>query len=177
VRAEAVVKRTVDAAAIVEYEVKPVVGARIDKKTLLDEIDTSRDPPDAKREKRSIVEAEDNVPISLKVQAWLLDDDLKHRSTLIDQTIPNPVPRNFNNYYLATTPRPVPVNLSTDEAEVIATVPGISLVVAKRIVKAREDLGGRFASYQRLAELVEGIGQTELQTLEDAGHIRLFSRA
>jgi len=65
--------------------VVPNPANRSDKAALLGEIDASRDPPNAKREKRAIVEAEDYVPASLTVQAWLLDDKKQRSGTVMRQ--------------------------------------------------------------------------------------------
>lgn len=176
VQAEAVVKRSVDAAAIVQYEVKPVKATRGDKAALLKKIDAGRDPADAKREKTGIVEAEDYVPQALDIKAKLLDESLKPISSMMVKTIENPVPRDYDSYFLATTPKPQPVNLSEDTAAMIATVPGISLDIAKLIVAKRKKLPGeRFSTYAQLEE-VKGIGEKRLETLESEGHIKLYSR-
>ncbi len=174
-QAEAVVKRTVDLAAIVEYTVAPNFAGRSDKQALLTRIASSRDPDDAKRAKRGIVEAEDWVPTTLNVQADILDEGLQRRNAVLNQTIPNAVPRSYDSYFLSTTPSPVPVDLSNDNEDVIGTVPGIGAVLARRIVDARPT-SGRFSSYEQIATLVPGIGPARLRTLESSGHIRLYRR-
>jgi hypothetical protein len=45
----------------------------------------------------------------------------------------------------------------------------VNRVIADRIVKAHEQLGGRFASYERLAELVEGITPQQPQSAGGRG--------
>ncbi len=172
-QAEAVVKRTVELSAIVEYHVDPKYGSRADAKRLLERIEKSRDPEPVKREKRAIVAAEDHVPVSLSIQAYILFGDLKQQSTIIKRVIDNPISRQYEDYFLATTPRPEPVNLSVDGWELIATVPGIGPVLAKRIVDRRDK---SWSSYAQLAEKVGGISEKTLKVMEDANHIRLFSR-
>lgn len=176
-QADAFVKRTVDLAAIVEYTVVPNVTKRVDKDSLLEQVDDSRDPPEAKREKHAIIMAEDAVPQSLELVAYLLAPDRKtRRSTVLKTKVENKVPRQFDTYFLRTTPKPVPVNLSVDKSKKIATVSGIGPVLAERIVAARKKLGGSFATYKQLADNVDGIGEKRLETLQQAGHIVLFAR-
>lgn len=142
-QAEAIVKRTVDLPAIIEYRVIPDYSARSDKISLLTRIKNSRDSADVKRVKSAIVEGEDWVPRSLSVQAYILDKSLRRRNSIMDKTIPNPVERNYDSYHLTSSPRPVPVNLSVDDARKIATLPGIGQTLAERIVAARDAREGR----------------------------------
>jgi len=178
VRIESLVKRTVDLPAIVEYVVKPHYAARGDKATLLARISSSTDSADAKRVKSAIVVAEDWVPVSLKVEAYILDETLKRKNTVLDQSLDNPIQRNYDSYYLLSSTIPVPVNLSTDDALKIATLPGIGKVLAERIVEVREERRkkgiDRFSSYKQISQLVAGIGESRLKTLEDAGHVKLY---
>jgi hypothetical protein len=173
---EAIVKRSVDAAMIVEYEVMPVVSSRSDRAGLITRINASREPEETKRVRRAIVEAEDFVPNMLTIRAHVLDERLQRRGALLNQSIQNAVSRELDRYYLSTTPRPVPVNLSEDDEATIATLPGIGMVLARRIVAARPGGTGRFSSYRQVADLVDGIGEERLRALESAGHVRLFGR-
>ncbi len=172
VQAESVVKRTVDLPAIVEYSVVPSVGARSDKRSLLSEIDRSADPPEAKRVKSAIVEAEDLAPQSMKVEAYILDEKLARKNSILNKSIPNAIERSFSSYHLSSTPRPVPVNLSVDDVDTIKTLPGIGAVLAQRIVDVRGTK--RFTSYQQIAEKVDGIGAGRLEALQQAGHVTLY---
>ena len=177
-QAESLVKRTVDLPAIVEYAVRPNYVARGDKSTLLASINASREPADAKRIKAAIVEAEDWVPASLNLQAYILDEALQRRNTILSQSVANPIERNFESYYLSSTVRPIPVNLSVDDAMTIATLPGIGRVLAERIVAVREERRSRgivrFSSFEQISELVSGIGASRLQALSSAGQVRLY---
>lgn len=178
VQGESLVKRTVDLPAIVEFFVKPNYSARGDKGTLLARIGTSQESADAKRVKSAIVVAEDWVPTYLKIEAYILDEALQRKNTVINQQIQNPLDRNYESYHLLSSQIPVPVNLSTDDAIKIATLPGIGQVLAERIVKVREERRSRkiyrFSSYEQISELVPGIGASRLKTLESAGHVRLY---
>jgi DNA uptake protein ComE-like DNA-binding protein len=177
-QAEAVVKRTVDLPAIVEMNVTPDYAARGDKSALLTRIANSKESADAKRVKSAIVEGEDWAPPSLSVQAYLLDESLNRKNTIMNQKIPNPVDRRYESYHLASSPKPIPVNLSTADAAAIATLPGIGPVLAERIIAVRderEDRGiYRFSSYEQIADLVSGIGPGKLKALEEAGHVQLY---
>src|SRR5262249_4846700 len=117
-RAESIVKRTVDLAAIVEYDVTPIVAKRSDKAGLLAKIDNSREGAEYKKVKKAIVEAEDFVPSELDIEAHMLDEvkqnEFKRRESFLTIKVPNPIPRDFNKYYLRTEPKPAPVNLSTE---------------------------------------------------------------
>jgi len=177
-KAESIVKKTVDLPAIVEYSVVPSYSSRGDKASLLGAISSSSDAAEAKRVKSEIVKAEDSVPTSLTVDAYILDENLKRKDAVISQAISNPVDRNLNSYFLASMPKPVAVNLSEDGTDKIQTLPGIGAVLAERIVKVREDRKKqgfqRFGSYQQIADLVAGIGEGKLAALEQAGHVKLY---
>ncbi|NEO93282.1 MAG: hypothetical protein F6K56_24900, partial [Moorea sp. SIO3G5] len=178
-QAESIVKRTVDLPAIVEYTVKPKYSERSDKSSLKKAINSSLDSVDTKRVKLAIVEAEDFVPTSLTVQAYILDESLKQKKKILDQPVSNPIDRNYASYYISSTPKPVPVNLSEDNASKIATLPGIGQVLADRIVEVRrkrrsQKFNRPFTSYAQLSELVSGIGEERMQALEKTGHIKLY---
>jgi len=173
-QAESIVKHTVDLPAIVEYAVKSNYGSRSDKSSLLARIQNSTDDIQTKQIKSSIVHAEEWVPHSLSVEGYILDESLQRRNTFLNQAITNSVNRDYTSYFLATTPRPQPVNLSTDSAARIASVPGIGMVLAQRIVDLRVSRGRRFATYQQISDGVPGIGTDRLQSLESAGHVKLY---
>ena len=173
-RAESIVKRTVDLPAITEYVVTPNYSPRSDKGSLLTRIANSLEPADAKRVKSAIVEAEDWVPISLSIQAYILDESLQRRNTILNLPITNAVDRRYEGYYLSSSPRPVEVNLNTDDEATIATVLGIGLTLASRIVKVRDERrNSRFSSFEQISELVDGIGASRLRTLKEARHVQL----
>jgi DNA uptake protein ComE-like DNA-binding protein len=176
-QAEAIVKRTVDLGAIVDYEVTPQYAARGAIRGLLARLESSREAQAAKKVKRAIIEAERQVPTSLSVKALIVDRQLKKQNTVLAQTIDNPVSHELADYHLATSLPPEPVNLSEDDADLLQTVHGIGLAIAQRIVRERKKLpGGRWSTYRQLAERVGGISEQTLQGLEDGKHIKLFSR-
>jgi DNA uptake protein ComE-like DNA-binding protein len=177
-KAEAIVKRTVELPAIVAYSVIPSYDARGDKAMLVKKIEASKDSNLDKKTKKAIVDAEDLVPQSLSVKAWILDEDLKERESILSSIVKNPVERTFDAYHLATSPKPAPVDLSTSTADEIAAIQGIGLVLAERIVAERKKLPSKkWSSYAQVAEKIVGIGEGRLSTLEGEGYIKLFSRA
>lgn len=174
---EAVVKRTVDLPAIVEYIVVPIYTARGDKTNLVNRINSSAEPQTTKQTKEAIVIAEDSVPTSLRIETYILDETLQRRNSIFNQTIPNPVDRVYDHYYLANTPRPAPVNLSTDDESKIGTV--LPQAIADRLVAIRnarrsQGIATRWSSYQQLSDLVPGIGATRLRALQEAAHVSLY---
>lgn len=174
-KVESVVKRTVDLPAIVEYEVKPNYAAQPNKAQLLKEISKSAESPLMKETKKKIVEAEDWVPASLSIGAWILDETLKRKETLFSTSVANPIERTFASYHLSSSPKPTPVNLSSDLEDTIQSIEGIGPTLAKRIVEEREKLPSkRWSTYAQLASKVSGIGEARLVTLESSGHIKLF---
>jgi DNA uptake protein ComE-like DNA-binding protein len=176
-QAEAVVKRTVDLGAIVDYAVTPEYATRGAIKSLLARLEASREAQAAKKVKRAIIEAERHVPTSLTVSALIVDRQLKKQNTVLAQTIDNPVSQDLDDYHLATSLPPEPVDLSADGVELLQTVHGIGPVIAARIVRERKKLdSGRWSTYQQLADRVGGISKQALQDMDDAKHIKLFSR-
>lgn len=174
-RAESLVKRTVDLPAIVEYEVRPVYGGQPNESGLLQDISRSGESTVVKDAKQRIVRAERWVPTALTVRAWILDETLARRESILSASIPNAIERTFRAYHLLSSPRPVPVNLSRDGVDKISTLEGIGTTLAQRIVDRKAALGiSRWSSYAQIAEEVPGIGAGRLQTLEGGGHVRLF---
>ena len=181
-QAESIVKRAVDLPAIVEYSVVPNYSPRSDKVALLTGINSGPEAADAKRIKVAIVEAEDFVPASLRINAWLLEEgpstgQFQQKGAIISRTLENPIERSLNSYYLSSTPRPEKINLSTSPPNKIAVFLGPTL--AQRLVDARDarerQTGAtRWTSYQQIAAAVPGISTEQLSALERAGHVSLF---
>jgi DNA uptake protein ComE-like DNA-binding protein len=166
---------------MVEYSVRPEYSPRGDKGTLLTQIDNSADSVNDKNVKKAIVEAEDRVPSSLKIESHIVDGEnlqnLQRRGSILNSTIANPIPRNLASYYISTSVRPVCVNLSTDNAAKIATVPGFTPAMAQKIEaeQQRRRAQGilRFSSYDQITALV-GVSVSQLRTLEQQNFIKLF---
>ncbi|MBD1848309.1 DUF4157 domain-containing protein [Cyanobacteria bacterium FACHB-63] len=173
------VKRTVDLPAIVEYSVIPNYSVRGDKSSLLTRISTSSESADVKRVKAAIVEAEDWVPRSLTVEAHILDESLQRKSTIISQSIINPINRSYESYYLSSSPKPLSVNLSVDDDARIATIPGIGQALAVKIYKVQIDrkklgLERPFTSYEQLGREVPEISSAQMTTLREASYVKLY---
>ena len=162
-------KRTVDLAAIVEYTVTPAYKTRSDKASLLAALAKRRQATTAKKARKDIIEAEDWVPDKLEIQAVMLDESLKKKESFLSVTIPDPVPRDLDKYYLKSEPVPPAVNLSTDSAADIAELKGIGPVYAALIVSKQP-----YRRYEQLAEAAPGIRRSTIDDLIAAGHVRLF---
>jgi hypothetical protein len=181
---ESTVKRSIDLPATVEYAVTAAYAARGDKPGLLQAISSGTDTADQKRIKAAIVEAEDHVPKSLAINAWLLEPatspgQFQRKGAIISRTLDNPVDRKPNSYYLSSSPKPERINLSTSPANKIAVFLGQPLadqLVAARDKRVDTETGAtiRWSSYQQIAAAVPGIGTAQLHELEQAGHVSLF---
>jgi hypothetical protein len=171
-RAESIVKRTVDLPSNVSYTVTPIFEPR-DNTALESRIDASADSPDAKRVKKAIVEAEQFVPASLQIRGQLLDETGRTpRGTFLDSTVPNPVPRGLDTYYLSSSPAPVSVNLSASAApQIMAGCPSITPAIAQSIVDNRPT--GGYRTYAALVAAVPGVAP-HVAALTNARNVRLF---
>jgi DNA uptake protein ComE-like DNA-binding protein len=180
VQVESIVKRSVDLPAIVEYSVEPNYdsGSRSGKESLLTRISNSLESLDVKRVKAAIVEAEDFVPTSLTTKAYILDESLQQKKTILNQTVSNPIDRNYESYHLSSSPPPIPVNLSTDDDIKIATIPGIGGALAVRIYEVqrerRKTFERPFTSYNQLGQEVPEIGAEQMKKLQEASYVKLY---
>lgn len=165
---ESRVKRAVDSGGIVEYEVLPQYGSQPNKSQLLTEIENSDDDINQKNAKKEIVEAEDNVPLSLQCTAITLDRQQNPDSSLglsiSNVSVNNSIERTLGTYYLTGVPKPPAIDLNSASIHDLMALPRIGQVRAQSIYETRQERGRNFGTYDVLTREA-GVPQATMDNL------------